>query len=146
MTTVANQYVCRQAYCVLTKWTDLLLKDNKLPEITCKRHNLASSATFYSVSCNPQLTLCHGLEIHLAAVASEPSHSTCPHLEDVNSPRLEAADDGRVGLTFHNGWVMLSLILKRKMRKGGKKRWGKTFPFLNINIKHNPHGCAWWCV
>lgn len=49
------------------------------------------------------LTLCHGLEVHLATEASEPGHGTCPHLEHVDSPRLEATDDGRVSLTPHDG-------------------------------------------
>lgn len=68
------------------------------------------------------LTLCHGLEVHLATEASEPGYSTGSHLEHIDSSRFEASDDGRVGLTSHNGRVMLSLILqvKRKMKKDGQ--------------------------
>lgn len=49
------------------------------------------------------LTFSHGLEVHLAAVASEPRHRTCSDLEHVDTSGFEAADDCGIGLTLYYG-------------------------------------------
>lgn len=60
------------------------------------------------------LTLRHGLEVQFATVASKPSYSAGPDLENIDAPRLEATDDCSVGLASDGGRVIFWLILGAK--------------------------------
>lgn len=59
------------------------------------------------------LTICEGLEAHLAAVFAKASHSPGPHLYDVDCTRPEALHPRRVSLAPQDGGVNLRVVLKR---------------------------------
>lgn len=58
------------------------------------------------------LTICEGLEAHLAAVFAKASHSPCPHLYHVDCTRPQALDAGCVSLASQDGGVNLCVVLK----------------------------------
>lgn len=74
-----------------------------------------------AVNAGRVLTLGHGLEVEFATVASEAGHGASPHLEHVDAPRLEPADDHRVGLAPDGRAVIFRLVLLRREKK--KKTW-----------------------
>lgn len=59
------------------------------------------------------LTFCHGLEVHLAAVAPVACHGACPHLEDIDGAGFEALHSDRVGGAFYGCGVVLTELLPR---------------------------------
>jgi len=58
------------------------------------------------------LTICEGLEAHLAAVFAKASHSPCPHLYHIDCSRPEALHACSVSLASQDGGVDLSMVLK----------------------------------
>ncbi|TNN55889.1 hypothetical protein EYF80_033888 [Liparis tanakae] len=58
------------------------------------------------------LTICEGLEAHLAAVFAKASHSPRPHLHHIDGPRPEALHPRGVSLASQDGGVDLSMVLK----------------------------------
>lgn len=63
------------------------------------------------------LTFCHGLEVHLAAVAPIARHGACPHLEDIDGAGFEALHRHRVGGAFYGCGVVLTELLPRNREK-----------------------------
>lgn len=61
------------------------------------------------------LTICEGLEAHLAAVFAKASHSPCPHLYNVHCTRPEALHACSVSLAPQDGGVNLCMVLKGAM-------------------------------
>lgn len=58
-----------------------------------------------------RLTFCHGLEVHLAAVAPIACNGACPHLEDIDGAGFEALHSDRVGGAFNGCGVVLTELL-----------------------------------
>ena len=87
------------------------------------------------------ITFGHGLEIHLAAVASEAGHGSRPHREDVDGTGLQAADDRRVGLTAQHGGVILRQFLRGEREEGeGERMNERTNKTLRERITENNRG------
>lgn len=62
------------------------------------------------------LTICEGLETHLAAVFAKAGHGPRSHLHHVDGSRPEALHASRVGLAPHNGGVNLCVVLQTANR------------------------------
>lgn len=60
------------------------------------------------------LTICEGLEAHLAAVFAKASHSPCSHLYHVDSTGPEALHTGSIRLAAQHSGINLCMILKEK--------------------------------
>lgn len=58
------------------------------------------------------LTICEGLEAHLAAVFAKASHGPRPHLYHVHGTWPEALHARRVGLAPQDGGVNLGVVLR----------------------------------
>lgn len=65
------------------------------------------------------LTICEGLEAHLAAVFAKARHSPRPHLYHVDRTRPQALHASCVSLASQDGGVNLGVVLKRSREHGG---------------------------
>lgn len=62
------------------------------------------------------LTICEGLEAHLAAVFAKAGHSPCSHLYHVNCTWPEAFHTCSVGLAAEHSGVDLCMVLKEAFK------------------------------
>ena len=62
---------------------------------------------------SPLLTICEGLEAHLAAVFAKARHGARSHLHHVDGARPQADHPGRVGLAALYSGVDLGVVLQR---------------------------------
>lgn len=79
------------------------------------------------------LTFCHGLEVHLAAVAPVACHGACPHLEDIDGAGFEALHSDRVGGAFYGCGVVLTELLpgtEKTVSQGVAQRGSDACPWL----------------
>lgn len=66
------------------------------------------------------LTICEGLEAHLAAVFAKASHSPCTHLYHIDCTRPEGLHTRCVSLAPQDSGVNLCMVLKRATITGSK--------------------------
>lgn len=66
------------------------------------------------------LTICEGLEAHLAAVFAKASHSPRPHLYHIDCTRPEGLHTRCVSLAPQDSGVNLCMVLKRATITGSR--------------------------